>query len=120
MITTEESEQGPEVVFWQKVASWSLPNNLKGKYAIVFWQKVASWSLPNNLKGKYAIGSTIEVSKLCDDFQQLSKDTHLTVEYLSNYKARPFMVIIGKKFVWHTSDFWKIAFDLFEKEMVCS
>ena len=99
MITTEESEQGPEVVFWQKVASWSLPNNLKGKYAI---------------------GSTIEVSKLCDDFQQLSKDTHLTVEYLSNYKARPFMVIIGKKFVWHTSDFWKIAFDLFEKEMVCS
>ena len=94
MITTEESEQGPTVVFRQKVASWSLPNNLKGKYAI---------------------GSTIEVRKLCDDFQQLSKDTHLTVEYLSNYKSTPSTVIIGKKFVWHTLAFFKFAHDLFEK-----
>jgi hypothetical protein len=98
-ITTEESEQGPEVIFWQKSASWSLPNNLKGKYAI---------------------GSTIEVGKLCDDFQQLSKDTHLNVEYPSNLHATPSTVIIGKKFVWHTLYLFIIAHDLFEKGMVCS
>jgi hypothetical protein len=98
-ITTEESGQGPEVVFWQKVA----------------W-----WSLPNNLKGKYAIGSTIEVGKLCDDFQQLSKDPYLTVEYQSDFKAKPSTRIIGKKFVWRSLALFKVAYDLFEGEVVCS
>jgi hypothetical protein len=31
---TEELGEGSEVVFWQKVAWWGLPNNQKGKYVI--------------------------------------------------------------------------------------
>ena len=100
MINAEESGQGPEVVFWQKVAFWSLPNDLKGKYAI---------------------GSTIEVGKLCDDFQQLSKDPYLLVEYQSDMKTTPSTEIIGKKFVWRSLFFFKSAYEsLMGKEFVAS
>jgi hypothetical protein len=94
LLTTEELGQGPEVVFWQQVGSWSLPDNLKGKYAI---------------------GSIIKIGKLCDDFQQLGKDAQLTVEFRKDFKVIPSTVIMGKKFEWSSIFFFKAAYQAFER-----
>jgi hypothetical protein len=62
----------------------------------------------------------MEIEKLCDDFQELRKDTHLTIEFQSDLKARPSTVIMGKKFEWHTPAMFRPAYLACERGMVYS